>query len=329
MAEKSYNAIDIMKLCMAIVVIAIHTRPESVLADSLGKEIVESIYAIAVPYFFIASGFLLFRKIQYPLEAEGRVRIRKYLKKICRMYILWTLLFLPFTIWGFAQEGMSLYKGTIVFLRNVLLVGENLYSWPLWYLLALMVSVGIIYLCSFFKFKLCHILAIAFLFHGTGLFLDYCRQAGMFDDVVSLYFRIFKTTRNGLFVGLIYISLGMCMAYAHKRIKYGALTMSLLIGIAGTLSRFPFADVLFVASLFALTLNGAQSVSAHCCKYYRMTSSIIYFTHMYFVVLWGSLCQGENLKALYVFLLSLMSSILLAVILLKYKDKQLFKICFQ
>ena len=82
MAEKSYNAIDIMKLCMAIVVIAIHTRPESVLADSLGKEIVESIYAIAVPYFFIASGFLLFRKIQYPLEAEGRVRIRKYLKKI-------------------------------------------------------------------------------------------------------------------------------------------------------------------------------------------------------------------------------------------------------
>ncbi len=329
MAEKNYNGIDIMKLCMAIVVIAIHTQPESLLVEGVGREVVELIYDIAVPCFFTASGFLLFRKIQYPLEPEGRARLRRYLRKICRMYVLWTLFYLPFTIWGFAQEGMAPLKAFVVFLRNVLLVGENLYSWPLWYLLALIVSVCVIWLCSSCKLKLWHVLMMSLLLHGVGLCLDYCQQAGLFGNVVGLYFRIFKTARNGLFEGLMYVSLGVCLACLHGRIKRGVLAIGILTGFSGALLRYPFANVLLVVSLFALTLNGGHSVSVRHCKYYRVMSSIIYFTHMFFVVLWGNLCHVENLKALYVFILLLLSSVLLSVILLRYKDNRLFKICFQ
>ena len=47
----NFNAIDAMKLCMAVIVIAIHTNPENSFSWNFGREIQKSIYNVAVPYF--------------------------------------------------------------------------------------------------------------------------------------------------------------------------------------------------------------------------------------------------------------------------------------
>ena len=149
LVHKEYKGIDIMKFVMAIVVVAVHTRPEMSFRSSVLKQIFDGMYYIAVPYFFMASGFLLFRKISLPLTKEGEQRIQSYLARMCRLYLVWTVIYLPLTVYGFYIDGVPPLKAVAVFVRNLLLVGENYMSWPLWYLLALIIAVAIIYFCVY------------------------------------------------------------------------------------------------------------------------------------------------------------------------------------
>lgn len=55
--EVNYNAIDIAKFVMALLVVAIHTHPENEIENKLILDIINCIYSIAVPFFFVASGF--------------------------------------------------------------------------------------------------------------------------------------------------------------------------------------------------------------------------------------------------------------------------------
>lgn len=99
-----YRILDLMKFVMAVVVIAIHIRPEVSFSNHSVKIIFEGIYSLAVPFFFMASGFLLFRKARIPLEDVGKARILSYLKRMLKLYVVWTLIYLPLTIYGFWKE---------------------------------------------------------------------------------------------------------------------------------------------------------------------------------------------------------------------------------
>ena len=46
-----------MKFAMAIVVVAIHTRPELSFSSPVVVGLFEAVYTISVPFFFMASGF--------------------------------------------------------------------------------------------------------------------------------------------------------------------------------------------------------------------------------------------------------------------------------
>jgi len=57
---KKYNSIDIVKWIMAIFVIAIHTHPFNNIDNDIFLLIYNYIMKSAVPFFFMASSFLLF-----------------------------------------------------------------------------------------------------------------------------------------------------------------------------------------------------------------------------------------------------------------------------
>lgn len=96
---KHYNSIDLLKFLMSFFVIAIHTAYDQV-------PLMRLICPWVVPMFFVISGFLLQRRIsmQRPVEVCGkRVEnllggvINSYIIKLVKLYILWTLLYLPLT----------------------------------------------------------------------------------------------------------------------------------------------------------------------------------------------------------------------------------------
>ena len=145
----NYSDLDLIKLVMAFLVVEIHTRP---LLDIPAAEfVIEGIDVLAVPFFFIASAFLCFRSLNIDdfvaADTRGAVRVRKTIGKLLRLYLIWTVLFLPVTVFGDMLQGKNLLVSIASFVKGTLFVGENFCSWPLWYLLASVVAFALVYLC--------------------------------------------------------------------------------------------------------------------------------------------------------------------------------------
>lgn len=92
--DYSFNGIDLIKFLCSYLVCMIHIKP---IVEIDGNLIGYFNYAaqngfsrIAVPFFFAASGFLLFRKIDlYSINTD---RIRNYCHKMLILLGLWTVL---------------------------------------------------------------------------------------------------------------------------------------------------------------------------------------------------------------------------------------------
>jgi surface polysaccharide O-acyltransferase-like enzyme len=326
LVHKEYKVLDIMKFVMAIVVVAIHTRPELSFSSPIVVSLYEAVYAIAVPFFFMASGFLLFRKISLPLNEEGEQRIKSYLKKICKLYLIWTGIYLPLTVYGFYQDGLSLLNSIAIFFRNILLIGENYMSWPLWYLLALIVAVGIIYVLLKLKLSKNWVVVLGILMAIIGVALNYCKSNSIFQPVTDLYFSLFQKTRNGFFVGFLYVSLGMFCSKLDKASLWHILLI-FLIGFIGMYLALPLANSLVVFALFVISIAvRGGALSSYTSQDYRHLSSIIYFCHMLWMALLV-LCCGLK-SGFLLFAITTILSIITGIAFLRKKGTKLFNLLF-
>lgn len=171
-----YYSIDCTKVLFAVFVVGIHTlTPFTATLSIEAQRVITAILSMAVPFFFVASGFLLGNKLNSTNGEGGLVYLRKWLYRIGRLYLLWTLIYLPYAIYGFSLEKLSFIKSVAIYTRNIILVGENYWSWPLWYLLAMFVAGCIIYLLLRCKVKRTYWYILAVLFAVSGVFIDELR----------------------------------------------------------------------------------------------------------------------------------------------------------
>lgn len=70
MKEKSYPGIDVFRIVAAVMIIAIHTYPLASYGENADYYFTHVLCRIAVPFFFTASGFFLFRMGTY----DGKIR---------------------------------------------------------------------------------------------------------------------------------------------------------------------------------------------------------------------------------------------------------------
>lgn len=102
-SRASYPGIDVAKLLMAFVVVEIHARPFGLL-DGLVGALLVTVENVAVPFFFIASGFLCFRGLSendiVGRDAPKAGRARRTALRLLRLYATWLLLFVPVSAFG-------------------------------------------------------------------------------------------------------------------------------------------------------------------------------------------------------------------------------------
>ncbi len=276
-------------------VIAIHTTSWSIahLTDA------------AVPFFFIVSGFLLFRKLTNSKE-EDLLTIRSWTLRVFKMYLIWSAVYLPFAVYGFWQDGLDLKSSVILYLRNFLLVGENYLSWPLWYLLG-MVWCGII----FYVLRGLNVPVWVMLI--LGLALAVAAQVFNLDDVPA-YTKLFKTTRNGLFCGLLYMaSGGMVAEYLNRgklpydknvSLPYFLAAVALFIGLQfSTHLLWPFAVSLFLFCL-AWPFNFPDNAFS---SWFGSMSRTIYLVHMIFAGLFTIAFAGKTPQTVLFIMVSIFS----------------------
>lgn len=321
---KEYKVLDIMKFAMAIVVVAIHTRPELSFKSTFIRELFEALYSIAVPFFFMASGFLLFRKIELPLNKEGEVRIKSYLKRMCKLYLVWTIIYLPLTIYGFYLDGIPVLKAIAIFSRNFLLVGENFMSWPLWYLLALIVAVGIVYALLKVKVSVKWIVVFSVIMAIIGVSLDYCKDNSLLHSITDIYFSIFLKTRNGFFVGFLFVALGM-LCSRFERVAFVSVPLLFISGILGIMHNIPLSNAFVVFALFVFLVSiKCEKIESRCSLSLRVMSSIIYFVHMLCIALLVLVFHIDY--GLLLFIISCAITCVLSIIMLGINDNKLLKL---
>ena len=323
LVQKEYKVLDVMKFVMAIVVVAIHTRPEMSFSSPFVRWLFESVYSIAVPFFFMASGFLLFRKISLPLNEDGEFRLMSYLKRMCRLYLVWTIIYLPLTIYGFYLDGLPLLKSIAVFFRNTLLVGENFMSWPLWYLLALIVAVSIIYMLLKLKLSINWIIFISFLMALGGVGIDYCYENELLSPLTEIYFKLFQKTRNGFFIGYVYVALGL-LCTKLDMISCYVFGFLFIIGLLGIAYNCQLSNVMvtFVFFVVVISLKG-RWINSKISQQMRSMSTIIYLTHMMFMAIF-TLLLGLRMGVL-LFVTVSMVSVIFSLLVNRIRSNNIYK----
>lgn len=288
-----YKTLDLFKFLMSYLVVAIHVSCISVKSSYLFLDL---FWSFAVPFFFITSGFFIYKGY----KKEGIEKIDSYLIKSIRLYLLYTIIYLPITIIGFYFDDYPAWMNLLLFVRNVLFVGENFYSWPLWYLLGLIVAVIILRVLLYYRVNIYIIFALGILSTISGQILNYLlsSKTGSFvDHLVYLYHLVFVTTRNGLFIGFGYVSIGFLLAYLeqylHKYLKlsYLILIMSYCLYLYEIpLSLNITSSILFIILTQTSIYNGSHSILL------RKMSVLIYFFHMYFVFILGGFAYFTNIQ---------------------------------
>lgn len=129
-------------------VVCIHTGVTSLMPAEIGK-LVNSIFNLAVPIFFVYSGY--FFSCEDKLIKKDK--LVKYSKHIVKLYILWSAIYLPICIQIYMENGWSIQECLHNYSEGFFQLGQHPYSWQLWYLWSLIFISIILYIFELFKFR--------------------------------------------------------------------------------------------------------------------------------------------------------------------------------
>lgn len=284
MNKKEYAGIDYFRIIAVLLVIAIHTSPLLNISRT-GNFILTRIFGrVAVPFFFMTSGFFLFNEL-------SKRRLYGFLQKIGLLYGISIILYLPINIYNgyFAQDDLLFNV-----LKDIVFDG-TLYH--LWYLPAILIGAYIsFHLIKGLGYKKAFSLAI--ILYIIGLLGDsYYGLTRSFKPLRGLYDYIFMVsdyTRNGIFFAPVFLVLGGMIAKRKKQCSLqsnmiGFLTTLMLMVVEGLyingmgFQRHDSMYILLIPTMFYL-FNILISLEGRSLKILRKTVMIIYIIHPMFIV---------------------------------------------
>lgn len=302
---RRYNSIDLFKLIMAICVVAIHTHPLEYCNSSIILEIYESVVRLAVPFFFMASGFLMAGRFDDNWESPNNIAVvQSTLNRIVKMYVLWTIIYLPMGIYHYIDEGYSVAGTVLYYVRGFLFVGEQYNSWPLWYLLATIYALLLILLLMKLNVKRTGMLIAGLVCLILSILITwFVSYEGNMPQAVSTIqnLLIISIAEGRIFTGAFYIPLGM--ALYKKRLPGVVNAVLLTVGF--------ILNVLFVSDEISSVLIAITSIGlfgliismnlkdAPFYSYARKMSTAIYLIHMYiwtgyYMLIYGNKTYGVD-----------------------------------
>ncbi len=335
------NGIDVGKFIASILVLCIHVCPFS--NEKLAFFTQNILARVAVPFFFISAGYFLFKKVDiYDIENNTNV-IFKYIKRIFIMYVFWSICYMPLVIFNYLKTDKSLKAFFNTFIKAPILIGTVA---PLWYLNSLMVAILIIFLLLKYKVKLKNILKISCILYFLGVlgqvYYGLIESIPIINKIYECYFKIFLTTRNGVFFGLFYIIIGILFSKnkIHLTIKKSIIgviisfiLMNIEIIITNKLGIATSYDMsLAMAPTTILIFNILLNIKLKDSPIYiklREFSTLIYLSHFNinaaFNIIVLHLMNFGEVNTSIRFLIVLPTTLLFSEIYLRLEKTQMFK----
>lgn len=307
MKLKERNAgIDYFRLIAAFLVVAVHTSPLTSVDGTADFVLTRVIARVAVPFFFMASGFFLLPGYMNRQDTEPD-KLYKFLQKTAMLYGITVLLYLPINLYaGYFQ--MQLLLPNLI--KDIIFDGT---FYHLWYFPAAMMGATLVYLLLK-KFKSEHVFQITLILYLIGLFGDsyygITEQIPFLKSFYDVIFVFCDYTRNGLFFAPVFFMLGGIIAgqsrhYQAKECWLG-LSVSLALMLAEGLCLHDF-NLQRHDSMYFMLLPGMfflfQSLllwRGQGNKSLRDISVIIYLIHPFMIVLVRGLAKAIQLQEIMV-----------------------------
>ena len=324
-AVRNYYMIDIIKFFCCILVFIIHIPPfpkdAFPMAGYVNFGLQKYVSRIAVPFFFTASGFFLFRKLEFQ-KPDGET-VKNYCFKILRLLAIWSVL---------------LFNSGRV---------------HLWYLGSTVVAVLMLYLLLRAGLKLPCLWGLAVILYIAGLFGDAyygllapLRNKQIADLAIKSYEYFFIRTRNGVFMGYLFVLMGATFARGKIKIPYWisisgfVLSAILLLGevfllktnqIPRDYNMYAFlVPAVFFLFAFAVRFDTVSENKVPFFGRMRTTGVLVYFLHLLMaqIVLFGNAMLRKIFSvdlSSFVFWITLACSIGVAVLITRLSEKERFQ----
>jgi fucose 4-O-acetylase-like acetyltransferase len=286
--ERNY-AIDFIKFFAILAVVAIHTVPKDHL---IGLFILDNVSRFAVPFFFVTSGYLFGKKVINHKESIGY--LKKYVTKILKLYVCWLVFYTIYDVLVIYIKGSNIQNELTKYfdqftLLNLLYYGKGTSGYQLWFLPALIWSILILYV--FFRWK--HVTMLLIISFGLNLL-------GLFGQSYSIFFEIPVSTRDSLFIGLLYTTLGFFFAlkitFSRQRHHHIYLYLFFLFSIlqvvegyilnkvlSGDHGEYFLSTIFVTASLFSYVLTNKQLGKGLFITKIGGNALSIYIIHVFFI----------------------------------------------
>jgi len=328
-SKNKYYSIDLLKFIMSFIVIAIHTEP----LHNINNENISKIYNIlveyAVPFFFLASGFLIGIKLETPLKSQKNIEIiKKQLNKIIKMYLIWTLIYSPLAIYKYNLDGTPFIQAFSLYVKGFVFIGEQYNSWHLWYLLSTIYALFTILFLIKRNFSIKKILSISLFISLISITFTYLVEYQYeLPNILYIIKKIIKSSvLNGrIFLGTVYIPLGI---YLSKKTfpKYINFTITIICLLLTYIINNKIIDfyLLIISSVtFFEIIKNTQLKGNKFYQFARNSSTIIFLIHMYIWTFYYSIIYGKRKFGFDNFIITSLVSTLIALIYIiakKYKS---------
>ncbi len=318
MERRLYTAVDAARLIFAACIVAIHTHFSEALSEDAGFWLQQGFFRLAVPFFFVTSGFFLMEKIRSKGDAPG----------VIRTYVM--RLIVPFIVCDVLNAVMNViynYMTQDTELRYAVIAVVSKGIWypygAMWYVAALII--GALMLLPFLKAeprRLGAALGIGIVLFAFALLCNnyfFIAEGTTLAGVLTGYMDTFVSARNGVFVGFFLLAAGMKASEINsKRIEKAihgpergsgtgmtavicVILFAAYIGEIATLRGKAYLDdrslyisqIFFVAALLLLLVGISKKPSAdperakaerESSVLMRKMSVWIYFSHRFILI---------------------------------------------
>lgn len=338
---KEYNSLDILKFVLAIFVLVIHSE--------IDKTVISPLLRIAVPIFFVISGYLFFSKIQRFDNRKDELNALSHLvKRNLFLYVSWVVIQLPILVYGGHYHKNFFTKGLWLMLRDLSLGNAFTGSW---YIIALAIGTVIIYFISrklsaewILLITLPIYLICCFATNYRGLFADDSWVVNFFESYEKITSCDFNTSFPG---GLFWIALGNFLATKKDVVRskglYILFTLSAILIVAERILIVTFdlqyhddcyfALILLCPCIFLLVKSIDKTFVSGFR--FREMSTLIYVIHgtcgrvtgFALKKMPGGFWSSEVVKVIITICLAIFISFIILKIRDKYKFKALKYIC--
>lgn len=278
---------------------------------------------MAVPYFFLASGFLLGLSLDgsFGVQRNDEV-LKRFFLRMLKLYLMWTIVYFPLAVQGYCIGGATIEKAVKSYVLYLLFVGEHYNSWPLWYLLSsIWTAIYLIIIRHFKEITFLQLVQHSILISMISFSLNILVKVD--NDTLIFYQKLIKdivsvSIKNGrIMMGIVYIPFGLYISKNKfsKRNYLIILLFGITIGVCLD-NQFlrGYSTMLSAIGLFGWSTH-LNIKHTDLIERMKKISIWIYFIHMYVYTGIYLVLYGEKVSGAVPFLLTAILSVCISVIL--------------